>query len=513
MTVEGAGAFGTVQPLDEANRRLVANVHPPGWVSPPPAGRYHLVVVGAGTAGLVSAAIAGGLGARVALVERHLMGGDCLNVGCVPSKAVIAAARRVHEAGSAAALGVAPAAGAAPDFAAAMRRMREIRAEISREDSAARYAREFGVHVHLGEARFTGPDRVEVGGRTLRFRRAVIATGACPTAPPIPGLAEAGYHTNETIFELTERPARLAIVGGGPIGCELAQAFRRLGVQVHLLEQGAHVLEREDADAAELVQRALVRDGVELALGAALERVERRGAARVLHVKARDGGSAALEVDEILVAAGRAPNVEGLGLEAAGVAFDPGRGVEVDDRLRTTNRRIYAAGDVCMRWKFTHAADAAAKIVVQNALFGGRRKLSSLVVPWCTYTDPELAHVGLSAREAAERGIDVDTYTTPFARVNRAATDGGEEGFVRVHTRKGGDRIVGATIVGKHAGELITLVTLAMTAGRGLGALGGVIYPYPTLAEGLKATAGAYTRTRLTPLAKRVFGWWFRLTG
>jgi pyruvate/2-oxoglutarate dehydrogenase complex dihydrolipoamide dehydrogenase (E3) component len=391
--------------------------------------------------------------------------------------------------------------------------MREIRARISHEDSAVRYAREFGVHVHLGEARFTGADRLDVGGRELRFRRAVIATGARAAAPPIPGLAEAGYRTNETIFELTERPARLAVIGGGPIGCELAQAFQRLGVEVHLLEVGAHVLEREDADAAELVQRSLVRDGVDVVVGCTLERVEAAGGARRVHLKRADGRPEALDVDEILVAVGRAPNVEGLGLEAAGVAFDPRRGVQVDDRLRTTNARIYAAGDACMAWKFTHAADAAAKIVVQNALFGGRRKLSSLVMPWCTYTDPEIAHVGLYERDAAAQGVELDTYVTPFARVNRAATDGEEEGFVKVHVKKGSDRIVGATIVGSHAGELVTAVTLAMVTGQGLGAFGNVIYPYPTLAEGLKATAGAYTRTRLTPLAKRLFALWFRVTG
>jgi pyruvate/2-oxoglutarate dehydrogenase complex dihydrolipoamide dehydrogenase (E3) component len=511
--MDPAHRYGAILPDDAPNRALVANVHPPDWTNPVPEGRYHLVVVGAGTAGLVTAAIAASLGASVALIERHLMGGDCLNVGCVPSKAVLAAGKLVHAAREAAALGLGPAPGAQPDFAAAMRRMREIRARISPEDSAARYAREFGVHVYLGEARFTGADRVEVAGAELRFRRAVIATGARPTAPPIPGLAEAGYRTNETIFELTERPSRLVVIGGGPIGCELAQGFQRLGVRVHLLEALPHVLEREDADAAELVHEALARDGVELVLGCTIERVELASGAKRVHLKRSDGRAEALEADAILVAAGRAPNVEGLGLEAAGVAFDPKKGVRVDDRLRTTNPRIYAAGDVCMDWKFTHAADAAAKIAVQNALFGGRRKLSSLVMPWCTYTDPELAHVGLYPRDAAARGLELDTYTIPFAKVNRASTDGEEEGFVRVHVKKGSDRIVGATIVGAHAGELITPVTLAIVTGQGLAAFGSVIYPYPTLAEGLKATAGAYTRTRLTPLAKKVFALWFRLTG
>jgi pyruvate/2-oxoglutarate dehydrogenase complex dihydrolipoamide dehydrogenase (E3) component len=495
MTSGDGHGYGDILPRDEANLELLANVHPPDWRNPTPKDRYHLVVLGAGTAGLVTAA-------RVALVERHLMGGDCLNVGCVPSKAVIAAAKHARAVG-----------GATPEaFADAMQRMRSIRARISHEDSASRYSREFGVDVFLGEARFTGPDRAVVAGAELRFRRAVIATGARASAPPVPGLAETGFRTNETIFELTRRPARLAVIGGGPIGCELAQAFQRLGVRVHLLEMGEHVLEREDADAAEIVQGALARDGVELVLGCRIEGVERRGEETLLRLKRADGRAEVLAVDELLVATGRAPNVEGLGLEEAGVAFDTKRGVQVDDRLRTTNRRIYAAGDVCMAWKFTHAADAAAKIVVQNALFGGRRKLSSLVMPWCTYTEPEIAHVGLYEREARERGIEVDTYRTPMAKVNRAATDGAEEGFVKVHVRKGSDRIVGATLVGSHAGELVTPVSLAIATGAGLGAFGNLIYPYPTLAEGLKATAGAYTRTRLTPTAKRLFGLWFRLT-
>ncbi len=497
-----------VLPRDRYNEALVANVHPPDWVNPKPSGRYDLVAIGGGTAGLITSLIASSLGARVALIERHLMGGDCLNVGCVPSKAVIRAARMVHDAGAAAELGVAAVDGP-PDFAAAMERMRRIRARISREDSAARYRDEFGVDVFLGDARFVGPGAIDVDGCLLEFSRAVIATGARATAPPVEGLADAGYLTNETVFELTERPKRLAVIGAGPIGCELAQAFRRLGSQVSLLEVESHVLIREDADAAALVQNALLRDGVELVLGAAIRNVERKGDEKIIHVTC-GGAHGEIVVDEILVSAGRAPNVEGLGLETVGVAFDPRRGVKVDDQLRTTNPRIFAAGDVCMEWKFTHAADAAAKIVVQNALFFGRKKLSSLVMPWCTYTDPEIAHVGLYEGDAAQRGIELDTYQVPIERANRAVLDGEEEGFLKVHVRKGTDKILGATIVASHAGELITPLTLAMTHGIGLGAFGRVIYPYPTQTEAIKAAAGLYTRTRLTPGVKRIFGFWLR---
>jgi len=499
-----------VLPRDAHNEALVANVHPADWVNPTPQGRYNLVVIGAGTAGLITSLVASSLGARVALVERHLMGGDCLNVGCVPSKSVIRAARRVHEVRAARELGLGVPAERLPDFGAAMERMRRIRARISREDSAARYRDEFGVDVYLGRARFAGPGTLDVDGTELRFKKAVIATGARAAAPPVEGLAETGYLTNETVFELTERPRRLAVIGAGPIGCELAQSFQRLGSRVTLVEMAPQILVREDPDAAGIVQRALARDGVEVRLGASLRRVERQGGEKVLYV-ASGGRDEPLVVDEILVGAGRAPNVEGLGLETVGVALDPRRGVKVDDRLRTTNPRIFAAGDVCMDWKFTHAADAAAKLVVRNALFFGRTKLSSLVMPWCTYTDPEVAHVGLYERDARERGIAIDTYQVPIARANRAVTDGEEEGLVKVHVRQGRDEILGATIVAAHAGEMISEITVAMTNGIGLGAFTNVIHPYPTQAEAIKAAAGLYTRKRLTPRLKRLFEAWLRV--
>jgi pyruvate/2-oxoglutarate dehydrogenase complex dihydrolipoamide dehydrogenase (E3) component len=502
-------AWPALAPLDEPNRQLVAAVHPPEWQNPRPAERYHLVAIGAGTAGLVSAAVAAGLGARVALVEEHLMGGDCLNAGCVPSKAVIRAGRLVAEARRAAALlGLPSIADTAPDFGAAMERMRRVRARIASEDSAARFRDQLGVDVFLGHARFTAPDAVAVGEDTLRFRRAVIATGARAAAPPIEGLAEAGHLTNESAFNLTERPARLAVIGGGPIGCELAQAFRRLGSAVTLLHADAHLLPREDLDAAEIVQRVFLAEGIRLVHGCRIERVERRGAEKAIRFRRSDGGEETLGVDEILVGVGRAPNVEGLGLDAAGVAHDPARGVAVDDFLRTANPRIYAAGDVCMAWKFTHAADAAAKLAVQNALFSvgpfGRKRLSALVMPWCTYTDPEVAHVGLNEAEAAARGIAVDTFRVPLSEVNRAVTDGEEDGFAKLHLKRGTDRIVGATLVGSHAGEVVSELTLAMTAGLGLRSVLAAIHPYPTQAEVLKRAAGAWVRTRLTPTTRRV---------
>jgi pyruvate/2-oxoglutarate dehydrogenase complex dihydrolipoamide dehydrogenase (E3) component len=497
--------FG-LSPFDAHNQALLANVHPLDWVNPRPAARYNLVVIGAGTAGLVTAAGAAGLGAKVALVERHLMGGDCLNVGCVPSKALLRSSRLAAEVRRAAEFGLVSAGGAQIDFAAVMERVRRVRARLSPHDSAERF-RSLGVDVFLGSARFTSRDAVEVGDQKLRFARAIIATGARPVLPPIEGLAEAGFLTNETVFNLTARPARLAVIGGGPIGCELAQAFQRLGSQVVLFVKHAQVLDREDPDAAEVVQRALLRDGVRLVFRADLKRVERSEAWTRLHFAA-SGQSASVDMDEIVVGAGRAPNVEGLGLEVAGVRYDARRGVLVDDRLRTTNSRIFAAGDVCMNWRFTHAADFAARIAIQNALFLGRKKLSALTMPWCTYTDPELAHVGLSQREAQARGLQLDTYVRHFRDVDRAIADGDEEGFVKIHTRRGTDRLVGATIVGRHAGDMLSEITLAMVSGVGLRKLANVIHPYPTLAEAIRQCGDSYNRTRLTPTVRKVFARW-----
>jgi pyruvate/2-oxoglutarate dehydrogenase complex dihydrolipoamide dehydrogenase (E3) component len=493
-----------IEPRDEHNLRLIANVHPADWVNPEPAERYHLVVIGAGTAGLVSAAGAAGLGAKVAILERHLMGGDCLNVGCVPSKGVIRASRAWQEARHAAERFGGPRTDGPGNFGAAMERMRRLRAGISVHDGAARF-RSLGIDVFLGDGKFSGPDAVEVGGKRLRFRRAVIATGGRAAVPPIPGLAEAGPLTNETIFNLTELPARLVVLGAGPIGCELAQTFARFGSQVTLLDMEGHVLVREDADAAEVVQKALQRDGVHLELG--IKVLEAR---RGLVVIESQGQRKEIAADEILVAAGRAPNVEGLGLEAAGVRHTK-HGVEVDDNLRTSNRNVFACGDVASRFQFTHVADAQARLVIQNALFFGRSKASALTIPWCTYTTPEIAHVGLYEKDAKERGIAVDTLTVPLSSVDRAILDGADEGFLRVHLEKGKDRILGATLVADHAGDMIGELCLAITHGIGLGKIASVIHPYPTQGEVIKKAADQWRRTKLTPGVKKLFERWFRV--
>jgi pyruvate/2-oxoglutarate dehydrogenase complex dihydrolipoamide dehydrogenase (E3) component len=418
------------------------------------------------------------------------MGGDCLNVGCVPSKAVLHGAR----------------VGTPPDFAAAMERMRRLRADLSVKDSATRF-RDLGVDVYLGDARFVAPDAVEVDGSRLRFARAVIATGARAAGLPVPGLAEAGFLTNETVFSLTTLPRRLVVIGAGPIGCELAQAFRRFGSAVTIVSLDPRLLPREDDVASTVLAARFAREGIVTALGARLARVERR-ADGVATIYDRGNGEETAVADAILLAAGRAPNVEGLGLEAARVAYDA-TGVRVDDRLRTTNPLVYAAGDVCSAYKFTHAADAMARVVIQNALFFGRKRMSRLVIPWCTYTDPEIAHVGVSASEAANRP-DVVTLTAPLDDVDRAVLEGETDGFARVHV-DGRGRILGATLVSRHAGETIGEVVLAMTAGLRLGAIGETIHPYPTQSEMLKRLSDAYRRRALTPGVKRLFEGLMRL--
>jgi pyruvate/2-oxoglutarate dehydrogenase complex dihydrolipoamide dehydrogenase (E3) component len=504
-----AGAFDGIRliPNDPQDVRLVENVHPASWVNPSPASRYDLVVVGAGTAGLVCAAGAAGLGARVALVERALMGGDCLNVGCVPSKALLRAARAVVEARGAPELGVRLSSGVEADFPAIMERMRRLRADLSPTDSARRF-RDLGVDVFFGRARFATTDAVEVAGAKLRFGKAVVATGARAAMPPIRGLAEAGCLTNETVFALTELPRRLAVLGASSAGCELAQAFARFGSRVILLADSSQVLPREEVDAAAILQRELARDGVELALGATLRAVEPRDGARLVTF-VHGGEERRLQVDQILVAAGRVPNVQDLGLEAAGVDYDVRDGVRVDDRLRTTNPRVYAAGDVCSAGlKFTHLSDAHARIVIRNALFGGRARASALIVPWCTYTDPEVARVGLSEREAHDRGVRVRTFAQALEEVDRAVLDGETAGFVKVHVRAGTDRIVGATVVACHAGDMLSELTLAMVGGLGLAKIAETIHPYPTQAEAIRKVADAYNRTRLTPRVKRLLETW-----
>lgn len=492
-------------PGDAHDKILVENCHPLSWINPTPAKKYNMVVIGGGTAGLVSAAGSAGLGAKVALIERNLLGGDCLNVGCVPSKGVIRAARAAHDAANGAEFGIQLTGEPNIGFAAAMERMRRLRAGISEHDSAERF-RKLGVDVFIGNGKFIDGNTIEVDGKRLNFDRAVIATGARAAEPPIPGLRDTGYYTNETIFTLTELPKRLAVIGAGPIGCELAQSFQRFGSQVTILTDGAEIMPREDRDAAAIVRQQIEKDGVKIITGAKIQSAAAQNGAKVLKINVGDKPME-LAGDAILVSVGRTANLEGLNLDAANVHYNM-RGVEVDARMRTSNPRIFAAGDVCSRYQFTHAADAMARIVIANALFFSRRKATDLVIPWCTYTDPEIAHVGYYEKDAQAAGYDVGTLTQELSDVDRAILDGEDEGFARVHYDKKTGKILGGTIVAAHAGEMLGELTLAIVAKQSVGVLSSTIHSYPTQAEVLRKIGDAYMRTKLTATVKKVFGKW-----
>ncbi len=497
--------YKEIKPLDEFNKQLISAVHPTGWKNPTPDGVYNMVVIGGGSAGLISAIITASLGGKVALIERDMMGGDCLNVGCVPSKALIRSARYAHEQRNAHEYGYTPSEVSADDFPKVMERMRKIRAEISKNDSAERYA-SLGVDVYIGDAKYISRDSVEVGGQVLKFKKSVIATGARAVALDIEGLEDAGYLTNENIFDLEQLPKDLLVIGGGPIGCELAQAFSRFGSNVYIV-QNDKFLQNEDADASAILEQQFACEGIKTFLYAGVTKVEKLASGRK-QVLIKAENEHVIEVDEILIGVGRAPNVEGIGLEVAGVEYDARRGVIVDDNLRTTNKNIYAAGDCCLMWKFTHSADMAAQIVVQNALFMGRKKWSNIIMPWCTYTSPEIAHVGMYDKDAEKTGIAIDTFKFALDENDRALLDSESDGFVKISVQKGTDKIVGATIVAHHAGEMISMITMAMNNGLGLSKLGNFIYPYPTQADAIKRVATQYNKTKLTPLvAKLLKGW------
>ncbi len=509
------------------NRDLVASLHPTDWLNPTPADRYDMVVLGGGVAGLVASAVAAGLGARVALVERALLGGDCLNHGCVPSKALLASAAIA-------------ARGRPVDGAAVFTRLRRIRAEIAPHDSAQRFT-ELGIDVFLGTGAFTGPDQLRVDQTVLRFRRAVLATGAAPWAPPIPGLESVSALTNESLFELERPPASLAVIGAGAVGCEIAQAMQRLGCAVTLFESAASILPLEDPDAASVVEAALRRDGVRIETGTRVSGLRALGSESAGGVAPNNAAPAPVVVrwtpsegtpkatpsasteeatyERVLLATGRRARLSGLGLDQAGVALDERGALKLDAGLRTTNRRIYAAGDVALAERFTHAADASARMVVRNALFPGRSSRARLRIPHCTYTDPELAHVGRTPASAAREGMAIDTFDQPFAALDRVKVEQGEAedgavdaGFVRVHVARGRDRIVGGTIVGRHAGELIGELTLAMEHDVGLSGLSALIHPYPTRSEALRKVGDAWQRARFTPRAARWVARWLRLS-
>lgn len=492
-----------------AERERIGHVAPTGWRNPKPPGVYDLLVIGAGPAGLTAARSAAALGAKVALVERHQLGGGSLNYGSIPTKALIRTARAYSDMRCAATFGTTPTADVQVDFGAAIARLRHIRARVSRTDSALCLAR-LGVSLFFGTARFTGKDSVDVDGVRLRFRKALVATGSRSQLPRIPGLAEAGYLTNMDVFDIGALPASLLVIGGGPLGCELAQVFARFGTRTIISHREPLFLPLEERDAAQMVSDGLARDGVEIHLNTDVTSVRLENGRKVVEL-VNDGNVATTTVDQILTGIGRLPAVQGLDLEAAGIDYDPESGIRVDDFLRTTNRRVFAAGDVCLEHRFTNTAQASAAIVVRNALLFGRSRVSALIVPWCTYTDPEVAHVGLYVKEARQQGIPVKTFTVPMHDVDRAIADSEDDGFVKIHVREGTGSILGATVVARHAGEMINVISLAMVARLDLNALSDVIHAYPTQGEAIRMAAESYQRGRPAGLKDWLARAWVRL--
>ena len=517
-----------VFPMDDHNTTLVSNVHPEDYVNPEPLESYDLVVIGAGVAGLLSVIMTHGLGLTCCLIERHYMGGDCLNIGCVPSKVLLSSSKAVKKIQDAAKLGV-HAGDVSVDFPFIMERMRRVRAEISVHDSVERYGRDFCDHVFLGDAHFSSEDTVTVQGkhgeRVLRFRKAMIATGASAFVPPIPGLVEAPHLTNANFYNLTALPPRMLVIGAGPIGLEMAQAMRRFGSDVTVFEASSQLLVREDPQAASLLQEALERDGIQIVLGAKITSIEyeERDSAQsegplyqapwpLYTVHLEDGSS--FQAEALLNATGRAPNVHNLGLDAVNVEYDARTGVHTDPFFCTTNPRIYACGDCTSVFKFTHAADWQARIAIRNAFLGDKTPQSALLVPWCTYTDPEVAHVGKYEAELEREGIPFESFVRPLCLVDRCRCDGVEEGFVKITVRsevdatspfgRMSDQILGATIVGSSAGDLISELTVCMQQGIGCASLAGTMHPYPTTAESIRQCAAQYNKYLRTDVVNEV---------
>jgi pyruvate/2-oxoglutarate dehydrogenase complex dihydrolipoamide dehydrogenase (E3) component len=465
--------------------------------------RHDLIVIGGGVGGLVTASVAGQLGLDVVLIERgeHL-GGDCLHHGCVPSKTLIRSAEVAHLARRAAEFGIQTTA-PVTDLGAVMDRVRDVIAAIQPHDDPERF-RGYGVDVRFGEARFTGPRTVSVDGTALHGRRFVIATGSRPAVAPIPGLEAAGYLTNETLFAQRVLPRRLAVLGGGPIGLELAQSFARLGAEVTVLERAGRILPREDDEVTAELQALLRREGLTIHTGTTVERVSVEHGQKQVHCRGSDA-TWTLAVDEILVATGRQPNTERLELEQAGVAVAP-TGIPVDARLRTSAGHIYACGDVVGPFPFTHMAEYQAGIIIANAVFRVPKRVNYRVVPWVTYTRPELAQVGLTEQAARDRGLAVQIARIPFRNIDRALAEGSGEGLMKlvVHKR----RVAGATILGPHAGELIHEMVLAMQARVPVSTIAAAIHAYPTFSQVHRRSVNTLLSARLfAPRTRRLVRW------
>lgn len=467
-------------------------VRPSIWQNPSAEGIYDFAVLGAGPAGIAAAEAASRAGVRVALIERDRIGGNSLNAGSIPSKAIVksagvyAAMHKAEEFG-------APMPSEPPlDFEKVMERMRRIRTRVSEHHSIEKLSA-LGIHVFFGAARFESKNTLRIGDAQLRFRKALVATGARPRESEIPGLSQIGHQTSATIFDLERLPKRLAVIGGGPLGCEMAQAFCRLGSRVTIVQNDPKFLPREERDAAEILSRAMARDGVEIRLNTTVVGARAAKGVKILQTVNNDVKHE-IETDEILLSIGRRSNVEGIGLESASIALDCNGGIKVDDFMCTTNPDVYGAGDVCMDLKFTNAARASALIAVRNALLEGHERRSRLIIPWCTYCDPEIAHIGMHVWEACQESISIKSYTVMMHSVDRAITETSDAGFVKIHVAEGTDRILGATIVASRASELINEMSVVMSARIGMTDLANTVHTYPAESGAILLSALAYIR-------------------
>ena len=474
----------------QSDEDLLRRVHPTDWKNPEPKPLYDLVIIGAGPAGLAAADEAIRLGLYAALVERRWLGGNSLNFGSVPSKALVRAAGAFAAVRDAHHFGARPSEETPANFDVVMARMRRVRARIAEYHSADRL-RAQGVDVFFADARFTGPNALLAGHALLSFKKAIVATGARPLVSDIAGLDDVPYFTSTTIFDLPTLPNRLTVIGGGPLGCELAQAFCRMGSHVTIVQNEPKFLPDEERDAAELLSMSLSRDGVEVRLNTTVEGVRMAGDEKMIDTINNDVKDT-IRTDEILLSVGRVANVDDLSFESAGIEATRSQGINVDDYLCTTNANVYAAGDVCLTRKFTNIAEASAKIAVGNAFGEASKRQSHLNIPWCTYCDPEIAHIGMHAWEARNRSVPVKSYTVMMQDVDRAILDGQDDGFVKIHVREGSDTILGATIVAARASEMINEVSVIMAAGIGMRDLAHVLHTYPSQCDAIRLAALAY---------------------